>query len=256
MKNIEVKRKLTNNELTIGTWLTISSPKIIEIISKSDFDWLCLDIEHNLFDNEKLVNLIRLIQSYGLAAFVRVSLNEPVIIKHCMDAGADGLIIPMVNTKEDALKAIDSIHYPPIGNRGVGLSRAQDYGDGFEAYKSWLKNYAVIIVQIEHKLGIENLNDIIGLEHIDGAIIGPYDLSSSLGFPGEIKKDEVVDEIIKFKEICFKSNFPCGVHLVKPDISELESTISEGYSFIAYGTDFNFLKKGLELGYSSFKKLK
>lgn len=247
MNNKKLKKSLSKNLPTIGSWITIPSPNIIEILAQYKFDWLCLDIEHNMFSHETIVNLIRLIQSYDIAALVRVSENDEVIIKHVMDAGADGVIIPMVSSFEDAKAAVDSVFYPPMGKRGVGLSRAQKYGAGFLEYQKWLEENAVIIAQIEHHEAITNLKDIIATNGIDGVLIGPYDLSASMGFPGRFEREDVQDQLVKFKSICDEAGFPYGLHIVDPEKTELQAKLNEGYNVIAYGTDFNFLRKGLDL---------
>jgi 2-dehydro-3-deoxyglucarate aldolase len=256
MNNKKLKKNLKNNTLTIGSWVTISSPNIIEVLAQYDFDWLCIDIEHNMFNNESVINLIRLIQSFDIAALVRVSSNDEVIIKHCMDAGADGIVVPMVNSLSDAKKAVDSVYYPPAGKRGVGLSRAQKYGAGFIEYKEWLNESAIIIAQIEHHKAITNLEEIISLDLIDGAIIGPYDLSASMGYPGEFNRDDVQEQLEQFKSICKKANFPYGFHIVDPIQETLESKINEGYNFIAYGTDFNFLREGIKNSFTRYSAKK
>jgi len=253
MRNKALKNSLKKNKLTVGSWVTIPSPNIIELLAQYNFDWLCIDIEHNVFNNESIIYLIRLIQSYDIAALVRVSSNDEVIIKHVMDAGADGVIIPMVNSLEDARAAVDSVYYPPTGKRGVGLSRAQKYGATFLEYQEWLKENAVIIAQIEHHEAIANLEKIIGLDAIDGVLVGPYDLSASMGYPGEFEREDVQEQLKKFQFICDKENFPYGLHIVDPNPNALQSKSNEGYNLIAYGTDFNFLRKGLD---DSFERKK
>ena len=120
MKNKTLKNKLSKNELTIGSWITIGHPSVPEILSNAGFDWLTIDMEHNSIDNSMMQNLISVIQSKNLAALVRVSKNEEVAIKHALDAGADGIIVPMVKNKNDAIKAVEYAKYPPLGTRGVG----------------------------------------------------------------------------------------------------------------------------------------
>ena len=156
MKDNKLKKILKNNSLTIGSWITIPSPNVVEIMANNNFDWLCIDIEHNLINNESLVNLVRTIQSYKIAALVRVPSNNPDSIKLCMDAGADGIIVPMISTYDEAKNAVEYTYYPPRGTRGVGLSRAQKYGSGFEEYKKWLDENAIIICQIEHYKSIDD----------------------------------------------------------------------------------------------------
>ena len=241
MKNTSLKQKLKNNELTIGSWITIGHPAVAEILSNVGFDWLTIDIEHNQIDGSMVTSLIRTIQSKNIAALVRVSKNEEVTIKHVLDAGADGIIVPMVCSKQDAIMAVEYAKYPPVGKRGVGLSRAQNYGDGFENYKSWVSESLVIIAQIEHIEGVKNIEEIIATPGIDGIIIGPYDLSGSLGYPGEYQRPEVIEALKKVEEVCIRRNFSMGYHVVPPNKELLNQTINKGYKFIALSTDFYFM---------------
>jgi 2-dehydro-3-deoxyglucarate aldolase len=238
MKNTRLKGQLKNNERTLGSWVTIGHPAVVEILSNADFDWLTIDVEHNSIDPAMLTTLIATIQSKNIAALVRVSKNEEVPIKHAMDAGADGVIVPMVNSREDAVKAVEYVKYPPRGKRGVGLSRAQNYGMGFESYKQWLQVYSVIIAQIEHNEGIRNIEQIIEVPDIDGILIGPYDLSGSLGYPGDFSREEVREALIRVEQVCRERNFPMGFHVVQPDVEEVARRREAGYSFIAFSTDF------------------
>jgi len=241
MKDQKLKNKLKNNELTIGSWITIGHPAIPEILASAGFDWLTIDIEHNSIDNSMVQNLISSIQSKNMAALVRVSKNEEVVIKHTLDAGADGIIVPMINSREEATKAVEYAKYPPIGKRGVGLSRAQSYGIGFDEYKDWVQNSLVVVAQIEHIKGVNNVEDIIKTPGIDAVFIGPYDLSGSLGFPGEYGRPEVMEALRKVESICTASNFPMGYHVVPPQVDLMAKTISKGYKFIAFSTDFYFM---------------
>lgn len=241
MKNKTLKSKLKNNKVSIGSWITIGHPSVAEILSNAGFEWLTIDMEHNSIDKSMMQNLISVIQSKDIAALVRVSKNEEVVIKHALDSGADGIIIPMVNNKEDAIKAIEYAKYPPIGKRGVGLSRAQNYGYNFEDYKKWQSENLVIIAQIEHIEGVNNLQEIISVEGIDAIIVGPYDLSGSLGFPGDFTKPKLQEALDHVKKTCKKSCFPLGYHVVDPNPELVNSKIKEGYTFIAFSTDFYFL---------------
>ena len=241
MKNKNLKKSLKNNALTVGSWITIGHPSVVEILSNAGFDWLTIDMEHNSIDPSMMQTLISTIQSKDIAALVRVSKNEEVPIKHALDAGADGIIVPMINNENDAKKAVEYAKYPPNGKRGVGLSRAQNYGASFNEYKEWANENLVVIAQIEHIEGVNNLDKIISTKGIDAIIVGPYDLSGSLGFPGEFDREDVKKALVKVKEICLNANFPMGYHVVAPDAELVNSTISEGYSFIAFSTDFYFM---------------
>ncbi len=241
MKNTSLKEKLKKNELTMGTWISIGHPAVVEILSTAGFDWLTIDMEHNSIDNSMMQILISTIQSKDKAALVRVSKNEEVAIKHALDAGADGIIVPLVKSGKDAKQAVDFVKYPPEGKRGVGLSRAQKYGVGFEEYKDWLDKSVVIIAQVEHIDAVHHLTEIISTPGIDAIIIGPYDLSGSLGYPGDYDRPEVISALKRVEDICLERNFPMGYHIVPPNLDLLKSTLKKGYKFIAMSTDFNFM---------------
>ncbi|MCF6171900.1 MAG: aldolase/citrate lyase family protein [Bacteroidales bacterium] len=243
MFNTTLKSKLKNNELTIGSWITIGHPSVIEVLANAGFDWLTIDMEHTSVGYSTAQVLISTIQSKGMAALVRVSKNEEVVIKRVMDAGADGVIVPMINNAEDAKKAVEYVKYPPVGKRGVGLFRAQKYGlnDGFEDYKKWLSDYAVIIAQIEHIDAVNNIEEIISTSGIDGVIIGPYDLSGSMGIPGKFDDPKVKTALSRFEKVCKEKNFTMGFHVIEPDSNLLNEKINSGYNFLAFSTDFLFM---------------
>jgi len=132
-----LKKRLRKRELTFGTWQTIGDPSISEILCQAGFDWITIDMEHSAITVQQAQNLIRVIDLTGAAPLVRVGVNDPTEIKRVMDAGAEGVIVPMVNSEEDALRATRAVHYPPAGFRGVGLTRAQGYGTTFNEYNQW-----------------------------------------------------------------------------------------------------------------------
>jgi len=242
---MSLKKKLKNKALTIGSWISFGFTQTCEIMAKAGFDWLVIDMEHTAIDNDHCLNLIQIIESNGITPLVRVGANDPLLIKRAMDAGAHGIIVPMVNTVEDAQKAIDALYYPPIGQRGVGLGRAQLYGVGFEKYKKWAEKETIFIPQIEHIDGVNNLENILELEHIDGFIIGPYDLSASLNRSGEWDHPDVIDALKKVNNVLSENEKPGGFHVVHSNHKELKQRIGEGYTFIAYGDDMVFFSETL-----------
>lgn len=239
--NSPLKNKLNNQELTIGSWLTIPHQSVIEILGTAGFEWLTIDIEHAAISIETVMNLIGHIQGNGMQALVRVSKNEEVVIKRVLDAGADGVIIPMIKNKEEAIEAVNYVKYPPLGKRGVGLNRAQKYGTAFKTYQEWVKNEVVIIAQIEHIEAVNNLEEILSTEGIDGIIVGPYDLSASMGYPGEYEREDVKKALERIDEITKRMKKPLGFHVVESDYKKVQEKINKGYSFLAYSLDFFFL---------------
>lgn len=251
---MSLKQKLKNKELTIGSWVTIGHPSVVEIMANAGFEWLVIDIEHTSIDLTMVQILISTIQSKGLKALIRVSKNEEVVIKRVLDMGADGIIVPMITNADDAQRAVDYAKYPPIGKRGVGLFRAQNYGLSFNEYKKWVNDELVIIAQVEHYLAAENIESIITTEGIDGIIIGPYDLSGSLGYPGEYNRSEVKEAIDKILLACDKHNIPSGFHVIETDTSKISEKIKQGCTFLAYSLDFLFLLNSSKAGMENIKK--
>ncbi len=213
---------------------------------KAGFDWLVIDMEHTAIDVWQAQQLIQVIDLAGCVPLVRVGSNDPLLIKRAMDSGAHGVIVPMVNTPEEARQAVDSVRYPPYGMRGVGLGRAQDYGMGFRRYKDWVQQESIVIVQIEHIQAVDNLEAILAVEGVDGFIIGPYDLSGSLGHPGNFEHPAVATALKRFEQAMNERNAMGGYHVVHSNHQELLNRIEEGYRFIAYGDDMVFLAEKIQ----------
>jgi 2-dehydro-3-deoxyglucarate aldolase len=238
---MNLKEKLRIGDLTIGSWITLAHPAIAEIMAKAGFDWLAVDLEHSVITIREAEELIRVVDLCGVVPLIRLSANDPVQIKWVMDAGAHGIIVPMVNTRAEADAAVAAVYYPPKGTRGVGLARAQGYGTTFQKYREWLETKAVVIVQVEHIDAVNNLEDILSVPGIDGYFIGPYDLSASIGLPGQFAHPDMIAAIKKIKQIGSDLNKPGGLHIVEPDITQLEEHINEGFRFIAYSLDTRML---------------
>lgn len=250
-----LKQKLQNRELTIGSWITLGHPSIAEIMAKAGYDWLTVDMEHSAITMHQAQQLIQVIELCGCVPLVRVGDNDPNLIKRVMDAGAHGVIVPMVNTRKDAEQAVASVKYPPHGFRGVGLARAQGYGSSFEEYKQWNDDESIVIVQIEHIKAVENLEEILAVDGVDGFIIGPYDLSGSLGVPGEFDHPDVVAALEKVKEISTRFNALSGFHVIPPTVEDLEEKVAEGYLFVAHSLDILFLGEGCRNSIEKIKRM-
>jgi len=239
---INLKDKLIKKELTVGSWITLAHPAIAEIMARAGFDWLTIDLEHSVITIREAEELIRVIELCGVAPLVRLSSNDPVQIKRVMDAGAHGVIVPMVNSAEEAQRAVDSVRYPPDGKRGVGLARAQGYGNSFAKYKEWTNKESIVIVQIEHIKAVENLEAILSVKGVDGFIVGPYDLSGSLGIPGKFDGKLMIEAMSKVQAFMRTTSKIAGYHVVEPDVNQLQRLICEGYLFLAYSVDFRMLE--------------
>lgn len=237
-----LKDKIRAGQLTLGSWLTLGGEAAVaEIMLDAGFEWLVIDLEHSGITLSEAQNLLRVIQGRGRPGLVRLTVNDPNLIKRVMDIGADGIIVPMVNSADQARAAVEAMHYPPRGKRGVGLARAQKHGPGFESYKQWLKTEPILIVQIEHVEAVGNLEEILSVDGVDGSLIGPYDLSASLGVAGELDHPDVLAAMERYRTVCRKQKSPAGLHVVPCDSNRLEEKIREGYTFLAFSLDALFL---------------
>ncbi len=222
-------------------------------MARAGFDWLAIDLEHSVITIREAEELIRIIDLCGVTPLVRLTSNDPNLIKRVMDAGAQGVIVPLVNTEDDARKAVSSVYYPTRGTRGVGLARAQGYGTKFKEYSETLPRNAVIIVMIEHIDAVGNFEAIMSVAGIDGFIMGPYDLSASLGVPGQFDHPDVIQAICRVKELSKKVGKPGGLHVIEPDPAQLRRRIEEGFTFLAYSLDIRMLDVSCRTGLSKIR---
>jgi len=257
MKKLKVKTtlksKLNDNKTSLGCWVTISSPLIPEILAPAGFDWLCVDIEHTAINLNELLPMIIAMENKQITPLIRVGENNPNLIKRVMDIGAHGVIVPNVNSAKEALEAVKSVKYPPIGSRGVGLYRAQGYGRNFNDYLKWLEKESIVIIQIENIKAVENIDEIFSVKGIDAFLIGPYDLSGSINKPGNFDSVEFKEIVKKILKSAKKHKIPAGFHSVSSDPNEAIKNLNKGYKFLAFSLDSIILQNA---AISSLKKIK
>jgi len=243
-----LKSKLVEGQVTVGSWLTLAHPAIAEIMSRAGFDWLTIDLEHSVITIREAEEIIRVVELLGVIPLARLSANDPVQIKRVMDAGAHGVIVPMVNSTADAEAAVEAVRYPPMGKRGVGLARAQGYGSSFERYREWVNQESVVVVQVEHIEAVDNLEAILSVEGVDGFIVGPYDLSGSLGVPGQFDHPSMKKSMERIRIVGLASGKAFGIHIIEPNVKELRQRVDEGYNFLAYSLDIRMLDRACRSG--------
>ncbi len=176
----------------------------------------------------------------GTVPFARTQDSSKINIVRAMDAGAYGLIVPNIESKEQLQSVIKFANYPPKGKRGVGYCPANNYGNNFDEYMNTIKN-PIIIAMIESKKGLENIDEIISCKGFDGILIGPYDLSASLNITAKFSNIKFKSAIKKILNVCKSNKISVGMHQVKPSISDLKKLIYQGFNFIPYGMDSVFL---------------
>ena len=233
---------IRQKQFSLGSWIQLPDVFTAEIMARAGFDWLAIDLEHGLINLESVFRLIQTIGNAGVLPLVRLHENDPATIRRVMDAGAGGIIVPMVNTAEDAIRAVDAIKYYPAGQRSFGLGRAHQFGNNFESYIRDSNVKSIVVVQIEHKAALVNLDNILAVRGIDAIVIGPYDLSGSMGIPGKFDDPLFSAQISEIIEKVKKSTVALGIHIVHPSERDLVMRIQQGFTFIAYGMDTIFLQ--------------
>jgi 4-hydroxy-2-oxoheptanedioate aldolase len=238
------KRALAAGRQQIGLWCSLPSAFAAEIVAGSGFDWLMFDTEHSPSDVDTVLSQLQAVAAYDVAAVVRPASNDTVLIKRYLDIGAQTLLIPYVQSADEARNAVAATRYPPQGVRGVsGLTRATRFGR-VPGYARRAGEELCLLVQIETQAALDALEAIAGADGVDGVFVGPADLAASLGYPGEQSNPAVkaaVEDAIRRIRACGK---PAGI--LTPDAAFAQRCIELGTTFTAVGIDIGILARGTE----------
>ena len=246
IKSIEsIRQKLKREEISIGSWMQLNSPDVAEIMGCSGYDWIVVDMEHGAISRSCLPNIFRAIELGNALPIARIPEGTLSYCKEVLDSGAGGIIAPMVMDSDQLEQIVNWCRWPPKGKRGVGFSRANTYGKYFFEYQKEARS-PIIIAQIEHIKAIDNLESILKVEGLDATLIGPYDISASMGLTGELEHPDVHKACQKIIDISNEIGIPTGIHVVDADKKKLDSSIELGYKFIAYAIDAVFLNLSCE----------
>jgi 4-hydroxy-2-oxoheptanedioate aldolase len=257
MKENHVKKKLKNGDVSIGTWLNIPSSFSAERCARIGFDWLIIDMEHNPINIETAANMIMAINQTNTAPLVRIPWNHPEHVKRVLDAGAWGVLVPMVCTKEEAEQAVMAAKYPPQGIRSNGGGR---YGMSFDTdrntYTSRANTEIIVAIQIEHIDAVNRAEEILSVEGIDACLIGPNDLMTSMGMIGkmDIEAPEVKEALEHVVKTANKYGVTPGIHTGSAEVAIRR--IDEGFRFVAVSTELNLMISALEKEKSLFSTIK
>ncbi len=240
---INFKSQLESQRSLLGTIVSLPCASVAEILSQLGFDWLWLDMEHSTLNLELVQQIIQAVGS-NAACLVRAPGNDVVWLKRILDTGCDGVIVPQIQTPQEALQAVRACKYPPEGIRSVGLSRAHNYGIDFQEYVATANQKLVVALQIEHINAVDNIDEIAAVAGFDAIIIGPYDLSASMGKIGQVDCPEVQQAIARVRQTCVKQNIPLGIFAKDSRAALLAQ--NQGYRLICVGLDFNYLLTGAQ----------
>lgn len=246
----KTKAFLKDGKKTAGAWLQVASPFTAEIMARAGFDWLMIDMEHGPGDIMTLISQLQAMKGYGVEAFVRAPWNDFVAIKKILDAGVHGVLVPYVNTKEEAENAVKAVTYPTGGIRGVaGSCRAQGYGLGNDQYFPYADEEIMLMVAMETPEAVENLDEILEVERIDGIFIGPMDLATSMGHFCDPSHPDVKAAIKVIEEKVLKSGKFLGT--VAGNFEKAQALYEEGYQYVVIIADGVALSN---LSYQTAKK--
>ncbi len=238
------KNRLRSGRPCIGAWMQIPSITSAEAMCSMGFHWIAIDLEHSSNTLTQAEHAFIAARAHGVAGFARIPSADPHLARNLLDCGAQGLIIANVDDRDEFAGFAEHCVYPPRGKRGVGLARFNYWGDNFQEYLAEFE--PVLIPQIESIEGVSAAPDLVAMDLVDGLFLGPYDLSASLGQRGNFATKEFEQAILSVRDACREQGKPVGIHQVELDPEELETRISEGYSFVAYGTDILAMRHALK----------
>jgi 2-dehydro-3-deoxyglucarate aldolase len=237
-----LKSRLRSRDLIFGSWVSFAHPSITEIFASHNFDFLAIDMEHGTINLEQAQRIIAASQYYKVACLPRPVSHSNDWIKPLLESGADGLIAPMVNSSEELHELLNDVKYPPLGKRSFGINRAQGYGKDFDDYVSNWNKTSIFIAQIESKSAVDSIEKIVSNPDLDGIMVGPYDLSGSLGVPGQKFHPLVREAESKVIKACKERGISCGTQLSDFNKSSVQAALDMGYTFIIASSDLFVLE--------------
>ncbi|MBI3011705.1 MAG: 4-hydroxy-2-oxovalerate aldolase [Candidatus Omnitrophica bacterium] len=238
-----LRRRLRSRARVYGAWMSIGHPEIASLFAAAEGDFVGIDLEHTTIDLASSQMIIRACHEHQRACLPRTFPGNVEQVRRLLDAGADGVIIPQVSSREDVDRAAEALWYPPAGRRSFGVAAAHRYGLAFEDYVGAANESLVLMVQVETAKAIDQIHAIVSHPAVDAVMIGPYDLSGSLGLPGQLEHPEVVAACARAIESCERHGKACGTHLVEPTRDNVTEAFNRGYTFVVLASDIFILWK-------------
>jgi len=240
----KIRKNLGEGGYSVGSWMQIPHPSIAEIMGQSGYDWVAVDMEHGATSVHQLPNIFRALELGDALPLVRLAHGHSKDCKQALDAGAGGVIVPMIESAQQLKNVRDACCWPPSGTRGVAFSRANLFGKYFDEYSKEAQS-PILVAMIENIEAVNNLEEILQVQGVDALLIGPYDLSASMGLTAQFEHVDFVNALEKILSLSVLANIPCGIHVVNPSVKELKGRIDEGYRFLAYSMDSVFFNSSV-----------
>ena len=237
-----INDRLSNRETLIGQWISLSDPAVVEALVHTGHDFLLIDGEHSPLGESELPNLLRAAKGGNAACIYRVRENSEHLIKMALDLGADGVMVPRINSAAEAQHAVNAAKYLPLGKRGIGPWRASNYYQNFSEYVASANETTALILQIEDTVAISNLDAILEVNGIDALYIGPADLSASMGLFNQREHPDFLAAIETVRSKCEAAGIPLGFDA--SDVAHLKELSSQGFQLLTLGSDIDYLISG------------
>jgi 2-keto-3-deoxy-L-rhamnonate aldolase RhmA len=248
-----IRERVLRRELMGGTFLNLGSSLTAEMAGRAGFDWLLIDMEHGAGNRHELLVQLQAIESTPAAPIVRIAWNDPVLFKRVLDLGPSGIMVPYIQSAEEARRAVAAMRYPPAGVRGVALmNRACGFGIDFDEYFQNANSKLLTVVQVETQSAIDQADEIASVDGVDVVFVGPLDLSVNMGIPREWGHPRIQAAFDKVATACRKTGKAAGLLLFK---SEVERAVADGFSFLAISSDGALAAKGLTEAAAAFRQV-
>ena len=227
-------------------WVSYAHPSITETFARAGFDFIAIDMEHSTISIEQAQRIIAASQSEGVPCMPRPFSHSNDWFKPLLESGADGLLVQMVNTPEEVEAIVEHLKYPPVGNRSYGVNRAQAYGFDFDEYITSWNDSSSFIIQVESIQAVNNIDKLLDFNEIDGVMVGPYDISGSLGVPGQTNHPSVIEASKKVIAACERYGKSCGTQVADATPDSVYALFELGYTYAILGSDLFVLWKWAE----------
>ena len=240
----KTKDKLHQGQPVLGGWTLTGHPAVAEIMAGEGFDFLGVDLEHTPISLEAFYHVALAAKGTDCDVLARLPSCDAVLAKQVLDSGAAGIIVPSVNTPAEAAQSVAMAKFPPAGIRGASLCRATGFGARFSEYFQAHNDEVLVVVMLEHITAVQNADAILATPGLDAVLIGPYDLSASMGFAGQLQHPDVLAAQETILDACRRRQVAAGIHVVPVDAGEVRRRIQQGFRFIACGIDTLFVREG------------
>lgn len=237
-----MRADLAAGRAVVGSWMQLADADLAEILGGAGYRWIGLDMEHGTIVDADLPDVCRAVALAGALPLARVATPQAIHCRRALDLGAAGVIIPMISSAAQLAELVAACAWPPAGRRGVGFARANAWGADFDDYAAAAQR-TFVVAQIEHADAVAAIDEIVAVPGLDAVMVGPYDLSASLGATGRFDTPAYAAAVERIRAAALRAKVAAGIHVVEPDETALRARVAEGWTFVAYGVDTVFVRR-------------